>query len=39
MSLVEAVRQLVDAGYEPDSVVAAVEAEDMSLLVYSGRVA
>jgi phage portal protein BeeE len=30
------IRQLVDAGYEPDSVVAAVIAEDMSLLVHSG---
>jgi hypothetical protein len=30
------IRQLVDAGYEPDSAVAAVEAEDMTLLKYSG---
>lgn len=30
------IRQLVDAGYEPDTVVAAVEAEDMTLLVHSG---
>jgi hypothetical protein len=30
------IRQLVDAGYEADSVVKAVEAEDMSLLVHSG---
>ncbi|MEU8279553.1 phage portal protein [Microbispora bryophytorum] len=30
------IRQLVDAGYIPDSVVAAVEAEDMTLLEHSG---
>lgn len=30
------IRQLVDAGYEADSVVAAIEAEDMTLLVHSG---
>lgn len=30
------IRQLVDAGYEPESVVTAVQAEDMSLLVHSG---
>jgi phage portal protein BeeE len=30
------IRQLVDAGYEPTSVVAAVEAEDMGLLRHSG---
>ncbi|MER7126756.1 phage portal protein [Micrococcus luteus] len=30
------VRQLVDAGYTADSVVAAVEAEDLSLLKHSG---
>lgn len=30
------IRQLVDAGYEAKSVVAAVEAEDMGLLVHSG---
>jgi hypothetical protein len=30
------IRQLVDAGYKPETVVAAVEAEDMSLLVHSG---
>ncbi|WP_327047280.1 phage portal protein [Microbispora sp. NBC_01189] len=30
------IRQLVDAGYRPDSVVAAVEAEDMTLLEHSG---
>ncbi|MFG3439923.1 phage portal protein [Nonomuraea sp. NPDC047897] len=31
-----AIRQLVDAGYEPESVVAAVEAEDMTLLKHTG---
>lgn len=30
------VRTLVDAGYEPETVVAAVEAEDMTLLRHSG---
>jgi phage portal protein BeeE len=30
------IRQLVDAGYKPESVVKAVEAEDMTLLVHSG---
>ncbi|MEV7908196.1 phage portal protein, partial [Streptomyces anulatus] len=30
------IRQLVDAGYTPESVVAAVEAEDMTLLQHSG---
>lgn len=30
------IRQLVDAGYEPASVVAAVEAEDFRLLKHSG---
>lgn len=30
------IRQLVDAGYKPESVVAAVEAEDMTLLRHSG---
>lgn len=30
------IRQLVDAGYEPETVVAAVDAEDMTLLVHSG---
>lgn len=30
------IRALVDAGYEPDSVVAAVQAEDYSLLRHSG---
>lgn len=30
------IRQLVDAGYETASVVAAVEAEDMSLLTHTG---
>lgn len=32
----QTIRQLVDAGYKPDTVVAAIEAEDMSLLVHSG---
>ncbi|MEV0994649.1 phage portal protein [Nonomuraea sp. NPDC050202] len=31
-----AIRQLVDAGYDPASVVAAIEAEDMTLLVHTG---
>lgn len=30
------IRQLVDAGFVPDSVVKAVEAEDLSLLVHQG---
>lgn len=30
------IRQLVDAGYTPESVVAAVEADDRALLVHSG---
>lgn len=30
------IRQLVDAGYKPETVVSAVEAEDMSLLQHSG---
>jgi hypothetical protein len=30
------IRQLVDAGYEPESVVKAVESEDMGLLKHSG---
>ena len=30
------IRQLVDAGYRPESVVKAVEAEDMGLLAHSG---
>jgi len=30
------IRQLVDAGYKPDSAVKAVEGENMSLLVHSG---
>lgn len=30
------IRQLVDGGYNPDSVVAAVMAQDMSLLTHSG---
>jgi phage portal protein BeeE len=32
----QSIRQLVDAGYKPETVVAAVEAEDMSLLRHSG---
>jgi phage portal protein BeeE len=32
----QTIRQLVDAGYEPDSVVAAVEAEDYTLLKHTG---
>jgi hypothetical protein len=31
------IRQLVDGGFEPESVVAAVEAQDMSLLVHTGK--
>lgn len=31
-----AIRQLVDAGYDPKSVVAAIEAEDMTLLTHTG---
>src|SRR5690606_6000127 len=31
-----AIRQLVDAGYDPASVVAAIEAEDMRLLTHTG---
>lgn len=30
------IKQLIDAGYEPDSVIAAMEAEDFGLLVHSG---
>lgn len=30
------IRQLIDAGYTPDSVVLAVDADDFSLLVHSG---
>jgi hypothetical protein len=30
------IRQLVDAGYKPESVVKAVEAENMTLLKHSG---
>jgi phage portal protein BeeE len=30
------IRQLVDAGYEPASVIAAVQAEDFSLLTHTG---
>jgi len=32
----QTVRYLVDAGYKPDSVIEAVEAEDLSLLEHSG---
>lgn len=32
----QTIRQLVDAGYKPETVVAAVEAEDMTLLQHSG---
>lgn len=32
----QTIRQLVDAGYEPESVVASVEASDFRLLVHSG---
>lgn len=31
-----AVRQLVDAGYTPDSVVAAIDGEDLTMLEHSG---
>ena len=31
-----AMRQLVDAGFKPESVVAAIEAEDMTLLTHTG---
>lgn len=30
------IRQLIDAGFEPETVVAAVESEDLSLLKHSG---
>jgi phage portal protein BeeE len=30
------IKSLIDAGYEPDSVISAMEAEDFSLLVHSG---
>lgn len=30
------IKQLIDAGYQPDSVIAAMEAEDFGLLVHSG---
>lgn len=30
------IKSLIDAGYEPDSVIAAMEAEDFTLLVHSG---
>jgi hypothetical protein len=32
----QTIRQLVEAGFEPPSVIAAVEAEDMNLLKHSG---
>ncbi len=32
----QAIRQLTDAGYTPDSVVAAIDGEDMTLLAHSG---
>lgn len=32
----QAIRQLVDAGYVPDSVVSAIDGEDMTLLKHSG---
>ncbi|HEX6968101.1 MAG TPA: phage portal protein [Micromonosporaceae bacterium] len=31
-----AIRQLVDAGYKPDTVVAAIDGEDMTVLEHSG---
>jgi len=31
------IRQLVDGGFDPPSVIAAVEAEDMTLLVHTGK--
>lgn len=34
----ETLRKLIEGGYEPDSVVAAVEADDWSLLVHTGYV-
>ncbi len=34
----QTIRQLVEAGFRPDTVIAAVEAEDNSLLVHTGRV-
>jgi hypothetical protein len=33
----QAIRTLADGGFDPDSVVAAVTANDMSLLVHTGR--
>lgn len=33
----QAIRQLVDAQFEPDSAVAAIAAQDMTLLVHTGR--
>ncbi len=32
----QSIRLLVDAGFEPDSVVAAIDRGDLSLLVHSG---
>lgn len=32
------IRTLIDGGFKPDSVVAAVKAQDLTLLVHSGRV-
>ncbi|MBD2900797.1 hypothetical protein amrb99_98070 [Actinomadura sp. RB99] len=36
MSKAQTIRQLVDAGYTPDSVIAAVEGDDFTLLKHSG---
>ena len=36
MTKAQTIRYLVDAGYKPDSVIAAVEAEDFSTLEHSG---
>jgi hypothetical protein len=33
----QTIKSYIDAGFEPDSVIAAVENEDRSLLVHSGR--
>lgn len=35
-SQAQAIRQLFDAGYEPASIVEAIEAEDMTLLAHTG---
>lgn len=37
VSQAAAVRQLVDGGFEPQSVIDAIEGEDMSLLVHTGN--